>query len=64
MAEENILLIDFELPQYRHIKTSEELDEIVLDFIDSHPEKTYLFFDEIQNVSEWELSVNSYYKLY
>ncbi|ADC45927.1 ATPase [Methanobrevibacter ruminantium M1] len=63
VAEENILLIDFELPQYRHIKTSEELDEIVLDFIDSHPEKTYLFFDEIQNVSEWELSVNSYYKL-
>ncbi|MBR5503507.1 MAG: ATP-binding protein [Methanobrevibacter sp.] len=61
--EEDILLIDFELPQYRHIKSSEELDDLVLDFIDSHTNKTYLFFDEIQNVSNWELSINSYYKL-
>ena len=61
--EDDILLVDFELPQYRHIKSSKELDDLVLDFIDSHSNKTYLFFDEIQNVSQWELSVNSYYKL-
>lgn len=61
--EENILLIDLDLPQYRNIKTAKQLDEIVLDFIDKHKDKIYLFFDEIQNVEEWELSINSYYKL-
>lgn len=61
--EEDILLIDFELPQYRNIKSNRELDDLVLNFIDSHSNKIYLFFDEIQNVSNWEISVNSYYKL-
>ena len=60
---ENILLIDLELPQYSHIKTREELDEIVLEFLENHENKTYLFFDEIQNVYEWEISINGYYKL-
>lgn len=63
VSPEDILLIDFELPQYRHITSSTELDDLVLDFIDSHSDKTYLFFDEIQNVSDWELSINSYFKL-
>lgn len=63
IAKENILLIDLELPQYNHIKTREELDEIVLKFLENHEDKTYLFFDEIQNVSEWEISINGYFKL-
>lgn len=63
ISEENILLIDLELPQYNHIKTREELDEIVLNFLETHEDKTYLFFDEIQNVSEWEISINGYFKL-
>ncbi|WP_407378588.1 ATP-binding protein [Methanobrevibacter sp.] len=61
--EEDILLIDFELPQYNNIKTREQLDDIVLDFLENHENKTYLFFDEIQNVSEWEISINGYFKL-
>ena len=61
--ENNILLIDFELPQYNHIKNREELDEIVLDFINSRKNNVYLLFDEIQNVKDWEISINSYYKL-
>ena len=61
--EEDILLIDLELPTYNHIKTREQLDEIVVPFIESHENKVYLFFDEIQNVKEWEVSINSYYKL-
>lgn len=62
--EENILLMDFELPKYNHIKTREQMDEIVLNFLESHKEKSYIFFDEIQNVSEWEISINSYFKAY
>lgn len=61
--DEDILLIDLELPAYNHIKTREQLDEIVVPFIESHKNKVYLFFDEIQNVKEWEVSINSYYKL-
>ena len=61
--EEDILLIDFELPKYNSIKTREQLDEIILPFIESHDNKVYLFFDEIQNVKEWEVSINSYFKL-
>ena len=61
--EDNILLIDLELPKFNHIKTREELDEIVLEFLEEHHDKTYLFFDEIQNVSQWEISINGYFKL-
>ena len=52
-----------ELPKYNNIKTREELDEIVLNFMDTHNNKVYLLFDEIQNVADWEISINSYYKL-
>lgn len=59
----NILLIDLELPNYNHIKSCNQLDEIVLDYVTKHEDKVYLFFDEIQNVENWELCINSYYKL-
>ena len=61
--ESDILLIDLELPKYNSIKTREQLDEIVLKFIDDHENKVFLLFDEIQNVKDWEISINSYYKL-
>ena len=61
--DENILLLDLELPTYNQIKTREQLDEIVVPFIESHKNKVYLLFDEIQNVKDWEVSINSYYKL-
>lgn len=60
---DNILLIDLELPKYNSIKTREEMDEIVVPFIESHEDMVYLFFDEIQNVAQWEVSINSYYKM-
>lgn len=63
VSRENILLMDLELPKYNHINSKEELDEIILNFISKHENKVYLFFDEIQNVSRWEISVNSYFKL-
>lgn len=61
--KEDILLIDLELPKYNHINSKEQLDEIVLEFINKQENKVYLFFDEIQNVSKWEISINSYFKL-
>lgn len=61
--KEDILLIDLELPKYNQIKSREQLDKIVVPFIESHENKVYLLFDEIQNVKDWEVSINSYYKL-
>lgn len=63
IPESDILLIDLELPKYNSITTREELDEIVLKFLETHENQVYLFFDEIQNVKDWEISINSYYKL-
>ena len=63
ISEDDILLIDFELPKYNSIKTQEQLDEIVVPYIESRKNKLYLFFDEIQNVKDWEVSINSYYKI-
>ena len=61
--EDDILLIDLELPQFNHIKTRDQLDKIVLEFLEKSENKSYLFFDEIQNVYEWEISINGYFKL-
>jgi hypothetical protein len=61
--ESDILLIDLELPKYNHIETRKQLDEIVLKFLDGHDGRVYLLFDEIQNVKNWEISINSYFKL-
>lgn len=63
VKEENILLIDLEIPPYNYIETRKELDDIVLNFLENKKERVYLFFDEIQNVNEWEKSINGYYKL-
>ncbi len=60
--EENILLIDLESPAYNYIEERRDLDEIVLKFSENNNDRKYLLLDEIQNVNEWEVSVNSYYK--
>lgn len=56
----NILLINFEDYHYSYIENSKQLDEIVIKFLEDKKDKTYLFFDEIQNITEWEKSINSY----
>lgn len=60
IADENIIYISLENVKYRHIKTSKELDEVVLDKVKDIEGKVYLLFDEIQLVDEWEESINSY----
>lgn len=62
--EEDIIFIDLEHPKYNSIETAKELDEIVLPILEDTPHRKYLFLDEIQNVSKWELSVNSYFKAF
>ena len=58
--KENIIYISFESSRYRHIENDIQLDEIILEKTSNLKEKIYLLFDEIQQVVDWEKSINSY----
>ena len=57
--EEHIIYINFENQDYDNIRNANTLNQYIKDKIkDSN--KYYLFFDEIQNVIEWEKVINSF----
>ena len=59
IPEDRILVYSFESMQYDDIKTAKRLyDEVKERILDDG--KTYLFFDEIQEVKNWEKAVNSF----
>lgn len=60
IPEENIFLISFESMQYNKIKNFEELDKCIINLTKDIKGKFYFLFDEIQNVKNWEKSINSY----
>lgn len=60
IKDENIILINFELKRYFNIKTITELDDLINNLIKNKSVKNYLFFDEIQEVENWEKLINSY----
>lgn len=60
VKDENIIYISFESREYAYIENSKQLDEVIYSKIEKIEGKIYLFFDEIQQVNEWEKSVNSY----
>ena len=60
IASDNIIFISFESSRYRHIKNDIELDKVILEKTKDIDGKIYLLFDEIQQVSNWEKSINSY----
>lgn len=59
VAENHIIYINFEDYKYRKISTADALYEYVEEQIQDE-EKYYLFIDEIQNVDEFELVINSF----
>lgn len=56
---EHIIYLNFELQDYEEIKNANSLNEYVKNKIKDEG-KYYLFFDEIQNVEEWEKVINSF----
>ena len=60
ISKYNILLINFESAKYRNVSNPRELDLLVRDLTKDMNGKIYMFFDEIQNVEEWEKSINSF----
>ncbi|MDR2860658.1 MAG: ATP-binding protein [Elusimicrobiota bacterium] len=56
--EKYIIFLNFELYEFSEIKTADDLNKFVMSKIDNK-NKYYLFLDEIQNIENFELVVNS-----
>lgn len=59
VSQDQILYINFESFKFMDIRDSKILYQYVLENINSS-KKSYLFFDEIQIVNDWESAVNSF----
>ncbi len=59
---ENILFINCELAAFRFIQTSQDLEELVSLYREQlKPQgRIYLFIDEVQDISGWEQTINSF----
>lgn len=61
--DSHIIYINFELKEYSFIKCDDDLYKYIKEKI-VDDKKYYLFFDEIQNVENWELTINSFKSKY
>ena len=59
IKKENIFLISFESMKYNKIENFKQLDECIISLTKNAKGKVYLLFDEIQNVENWEKSINA-----
>lgn len=64
ISDENIIHIDLEHPKYNYMEKRKELDDILIPVLEKNDGKKYLLIDEIQNIDEWEKSINGYFKAY
>ena len=60
IASENIIYMSFESSKYKNIRNDDDLDEFIFSKTNNLNGKIYLLFDEIQEVKNWEVSLNSY----
>ena len=59
-APKTSIYINFESKKYKEFLTSDALYSYVLEQVGDCKEKFYLFFDEIQEVTNWEKAINSF----
>lgn len=60
ISSENIIYISFESYKYKKIDNDEKVDKLIFNLTKNIEGKIYLFFDEIQHVTNWEVSINEY----
>ena len=60
MPEANIISINFEDMRYAHLLTAKALHDEIIMRAQNISGKVYLFFDEIQEVADWEKCINSF----
>ncbi|MGM9970435.1 MAG: ATP-binding protein [Anaeroplasma sp.] len=59
IPESQIIYLNFEYEDYSFIKNDTDLHEYISKQM-TNSEKYYLFFDEIQNIEQWEKAINSF----
>ena len=59
VKKDQIIYINFELKEYSFIKNDNDLYNYIKEKMIT-TDKYYLFFDEIQNVENWEITINSF----
>lgn len=57
--DHQILTLNFEDMAYSHLTQASKLHEFVMENFEENPDLKYLFFDEIQEVTDWEKCINS-----
>ena len=60
ITKENILVMNFDSSEFQNIIDKDDLNHYVSNFIKNKEKKYYLFFDEIQNVKNWERSLSGF----
>lgn len=60
VTKENIVYINLDRRPYKGIKTQEKLEKVIDELFLGVKGKKYLFIDEIQNVKDFEESINAY----
>ena len=60
VPEANIISINFEDMRYAHLLTAKALHDEIIMRAQNISGKVYLFFDEIQEVADWEKCINSF----
>ncbi len=60
ISEKNIIYINLDKKQFKNIKTSEQLENLIDSLTQNIKGIKYLFIDEIQNVSNFEEIINAY----
>lgn len=59
VCESNFISINFEDMRYSHLQTARALHDEIIERAGKIDGKVYLFFDEIQEVKDWEKCINS-----
>lgn len=59
VSAEQFISINFEDMRYSHLLTANALHAEILERVKGIEKKAYLFFDEIQEVADWEKCINS-----
>ena len=59
VCESNFISINFEDMRYSHLQTARALHDEIIERVGKIDGKVYLFFDEIQEVKDWEKCINS-----
>lgn len=59
IKKKNIVLINFESPESSKLRDSEALYKFVIETSAKNSAKLFLLFNEIQNVRDWEKTINS-----